>query len=221
VLIAARGVGLIAIVAFLVYAAAGFSGYLINDSFCDPVNEGSYAETVTRWTPPGLECFVQESSSTDASGQFLYDGKRRLRESTGSWPVFLVALFGGLGVVGLTLRRRRVIPAWLRLTAATTFAFALAGVGAYIGGWQFSMVMGMYLGVPVAAVADRLLRSGPRAEVPDRAGIVGAGVAFCALMVAAAGWLYGLGVGVYGLTLLLVAITVAASVSVISRAATG
>jgi hypothetical protein len=218
---AARVVGLIAVVAVVFLGAAGLSGHLVSEDFCSPQTEGSISRTTTRWAPPGRECAIQESSGTDAAGFFVYDDEWQTRASTGSWPVFLIALLAGLGVAGLTLRRWPAVPAWLRLTALTTLVFAVAGVAAIYTGWYGSLAIGLVYGVPVAAVADRLVRPGPRAEVPVSAGLVGAAVAFCAMFVAAAGWIVGLGVSTYGLTLLLVAITAAAGVSVFSRAAAG
>ncbi|MDA0160359.1 hypothetical protein OM076_08790 [Solirubrobacter ginsenosidimutans] len=220
-LIVARVVGLIAIVALAILGAAGLSGHLVSEDFCSPQTEGSISRTTTRWAPPGRECSIQESSGTDAAGYFVHEGEWQRRGSTGSWPAFLVALLAGLGVAGLTLRRWPAVAAWLRLTALTTFVFAVAGVAAIYAGWYGSLAVGLVYGVPAAAVADRLVRPGPRAEVPESAGLVGAAVAFCAMFVAAAGWVYGLGVSTYGLTLLLVAITAAAGVSLVSRAATG
>ena len=89
--------------------------------------------------------------------------------------------------------------------AVTTLAFAVAGVGAFVGGWQFSVLVGTVVGVPVAFAADRWLRPAH----PWTAGVAGAAVAFSAMVIASTGWLFGLGVAAYGLTILLVALVAA------------
>ena len=120
---------------------------------------------------------------------------------TGSWPGFIGALVVGFGVVGLALRRRADAPTWLRLSAVTTLGFAVAGVGAFYGGWQGSVLVTIY-GLPVAFAADRWLLRDSGGDRPWTAGLEGAAVAFTAVVVASAGYLFGLGLAGYGLTLL-------------------
>jgi hypothetical protein len=151
------------------------------------------------------ECVFQEPSGTSADGRFLYEDGWQRGGRAGSWPAFLGALLAGFGVVGLALRRQLSVPKWLRLAAVTTLAFAVAGVGAFVGGWQFSVVVMTFVGVPVAFAADRWLRPGRRFDHPWTAGPTGAAVAFSASAVASTGWLFGLGLTAYGLTVLLVA----------------
>ena len=162
--------------------------------------EGSHTRGDITWTPPGIACFTQDASGTDATGRFTYDGAWRLSDRTGSWPTFLGGLLAGVAVVGLALLRRPGAPAWLRLTAVTTIAFAVAGAGAFMGGWQGSALVGVLYAPLVAFAADWWFEPGRRG-----AGLAGAAVAFAAAVVASAGDLYGFGLAAYGVTLLLVA----------------
>ncbi|WP_028066923.1 hypothetical protein [Solirubrobacter soli] len=202
--IAARAVGAAALVALLFYAAVGYSGFLVNDSFCTPMAEGSWATSSRQWTPPGMRCIFGGPSGADTSDVFADAVGPREHGRTGSWAAFAGALLLGFGVFGATLRRWPVVPSWLRLTAVTTLALAVGGaIVGYIGGdWQFLFVTSFYLGIPVAFAADHWLRPGAR---PEHAGFLGAAVAFCGVAIAHLGWLLGYGVGAYGAAILLVA----------------
>jgi hypothetical protein len=197
--------GLLAIAVLLGLGAAGLSGHLVGEDHCMLTVEGSSGAIETHWTPPGVECVIEEPSGVDARGHFTYDGRERRSDRTGSWPLFFGALLGGLGVVGLALRRRPDVPAWLRLAAVTTLTFAVAGTGTLVGGWLFSVVTVVWIGVPVAFLADRLLRPGRWNALPWTAGPVGAAVAVSATVIASFGYLAGFGAAAYGLTILLVA----------------
>lgn len=186
-------VGLLAVAALLCVGAAGLSGHLVGEDHCPFGAEGSSVSYETRWAPPGFECAVH-GPADDASV---------VGERTGSWPGFIGALVVGFGVVGLALRRRADAPTWLRLSAVTTLGFAVAGVGAFYGGWQGSVLVTIY-GLPVAFAADRWLLRDSGGDRPWTAGLEGAAVAFTAVVVASAGYLFGLGLAGYGLTLLLV-----------------
>jgi hypothetical protein len=196
--------GLLAVAALLVVGAAGLSGHLVDDDHCSGflVEEGTGVRGEHRWAPPGVECVV--AGPPGASPSATDEAQRRGR--VGSWPAFLGTLLAGLGVVGLARARRPAGPPGLRLAAATTLAFAAAGAGALVGGWPASVFVGAALGVPVAFVADRRLRPDHRARSRWPAGTSGAVVALAALAVASTGWLLGLGVAAYGLTLLVVAL---------------
>ena len=203
----ARWLGLLAVAALLVVGAAGLSGHLVDDDPCSGVSgqEGTSVSSETRWAPPGHQCVFERPSATTADGRFLYDGSVQRGEQAGSWAGFVGALLVGFGVVGSAVRRRPRLPAWLRLTAVATLAFAVAGAGALVGGWQASVLAVTLIGVPVAFAAERWLLPGRGLDHQTRAGVVGAAVAFAAAVVASTAWLVGLGLAGLGLALLLVA----------------
>ena len=196
----------VALAALLLFGAAGLSGHLVGGDHCSSVvlfeigaGEGTSYYGDTRWAPPGYECAFLAPSGTTAGRRFVYEDGWQRAGRTGSWIAFLGTPLAGFGIVGSALRGRPAVPAWLRLTAVTTIAFAVAGVGALLGGVKGSVLVAIAVGVLVAFASAR--RFGP-GRGHQRA--AEAAVALCAVLAATTGWLLGLGLAAYGLALVAV-----------------
>jgi hypothetical protein len=117
------------------------------------------SDWVRTLTPPGWRCTL------DVNG-------RHYELTGGSWPWFLIAFAGAVGVGAWYFRRRT--PAATAAFAATV-ALAVAGIaGWYFGAWETGFVVGFYASLPVGWIVSR---RGPTAVL----------AAFCA--VPAAGFL--------------------------------